>query len=122
MFQTQVRKWVEAAFGVDVADNREERSQRFIEEALELVQSAGMTKTDVLLLVDYVFSRPKGTLRQEFGGTVTTLNAMASAHRLNLEQMAYDALQSMWERIDKIREKQKTKPRNSPLPGPSVDN
>lgn len=115
-FQNQVRKWVEAAFGIAVADNKTERIQRFFEEATELAQAVGMPKANALILVDYVYARPVGTINQEFGGTCTTLNALASAHRVNLEQVQYDELQSMWERIDKIREKQKNKPKGSPLP------
>ena len=75
-FQSQVREWVEYAFGEEVADDKTERNHRFLEEALELVQTCGCTVSEAHQLVDYVFNRPAGTLTEEVGGTMTTLMAL----------------------------------------------
>ncbi len=79
-FQERVREWVVACFGLAIADDKVERSHRFLEEALELVQTCGVTRDDCLQLVDYVYSRPAGNLHQEVGGVMTTLASHCCAH------------------------------------------
>lgn len=116
-FQRRVRDWVEAAFGRGVADDLKERNHRFLEEALELVQSTGCTREEAHMLVDYVFDRPVGETFQEMGGVLTTFHALAAAVGLNAAYAGEAELARCWENIEKIRAKQATKPRNSPLPG-----
>ncbi len=70
--QTQAYLWVVSTFGVAVAQPRE-RAMRFIEEAIELAQAAGITFDEVARLVTYVFSRPVGEPAQEVGGVGVTL-------------------------------------------------
>ncbi|WP_235008462.1 hypothetical protein [Candidatus Halocynthiibacter alkanivorans] len=40
-FQTRIRPWMIACFGEDIWGDKTERNHRFIEEALEPVQSTG---------------------------------------------------------------------------------
>lgn len=121
LFQTWVRNWVVDCFGKEVADNKEERNHRFLEEALELFQSLGGTQQEANLLVEYVFNRPLGEPSQEVGGVATTLAALCSANELDLSGCAFKELARITspEMIDKIRRKQATKPASSPLPGSS---
>ncbi len=114
--QGRVRTWVVQAFGYGVADNRQERIHRFIEEALELAQALDCPKDEVLMLVDYVYNRPVGEVRQEVGGVFTTLCALCSAIGVDLEIAAKTELMRCWERIEIIRQKQATKPKSGPLP------
>ena len=72
-YQIQVRDWLYACFGEDVATNKLERNHRFLEEALELVQACGATQEDAHKLVDYTFNRPIGEKFQEVGGVMITL-------------------------------------------------
>lgn len=65
--QRQILQWACQTFGTETAANTGERISRFAEESLELMQSAGMNKTAVLKLVDYVYSRPAGEIKQEIG-------------------------------------------------------
>lgn len=118
-FQQRVRPWLIACFGKEVAENVPERNFRFIEEALELVQSLGCTKEEVLELVDYVYSRPVGEPYQEVGGTMVTLAALCLATGLNMTQNGETELARINtpKIIEKIRRKQATKPKHSPLPG-----
>lgn len=109
-FQKRVREWVLACFGKQIADDKNERNERFLEESLELVQSAGMTKEQARNLVDYVFSRPVGELKQEVGGVSITFDALCSAHEIDREDCAESELERIWGLKDTIREKQKTKP------------
>lgn len=115
-FKDRVSKWVEACFGKQIATNRPERNHRFLEEALELVQSCGCTSEEVLKLVDYVYSRPAGEKVQELGGVLITLSALAHAHELSMEDAAEGELERCWVLIERIRAKREKKLQYSPLP------
>jgi len=75
--QHETLNWAQKTFGNQTANNTGERIARFAEEALELAQAAGMDKSTVLALVDYVFSRPVGEIKQEMGGVGISLLAYA---------------------------------------------
>ncbi|HCL4132386.1 TPA: hypothetical protein N2C61_003493 [Pseudomonas aeruginosa] len=118
-YQTRVRSWMLECFGVSIAGDRSERNHRFLEEALELVQSCGCTESEAMLLVQYVFSRPVGEVSQELGGTMVTLAALAAAHGLNMHRAGEAELARILQPdvMDRIRQKQLAKPSMSPLPG-----
>ena len=87
-FQQRVQAWMIECFGAEVSADTEERNYRFLEEALELVQSNGCTREDALKLVDYVFSRPAGEPEQETGGVMLTLAALCSASSIYMQTEA----------------------------------
>ena len=115
-FQSRVREWFIACFPVSAHSDVEERAHRFLEESLELVQASGCTKEDALALVEYVFSRPEGELFQEAGGALVTLAALTSTLAIDLETAGESELRRNWSRIDRIREKQASKPHGTALP------
>jgi NTP pyrophosphatase (non-canonical NTP hydrolase) len=118
-YQFKVWAWVNECFGEQVSQDATERSFRFIEESLELVQSLGATKEEVLKLVDYVYSRDVGELEQEIGGVMVTLAALNAAMDICLEQAAIRELERVNAKIEKIRSKHFSKPQDvrSPIPG-----
>lgn len=118
-YQKKVSAWLIDCFGLDIAIDQQERCFRFMEESLELVQSIGMTKDQVLQLVDYTFSRHQGEPAQEVGGVIVTLNALCFASKIDLKDCADNELGRIIEKIDKIRAKHFSKPQNivSPIPG-----
>ena len=87
-----------------------------MEEGLELVQSLGCTREDAHLLVDYVYDRPVGEPLQELGGTMTTLAALCAIYDFDMNEAGEVELVRMWQMIERIREKQRNKPKFSPLP------
>lgn len=115
-FQYRVNDWMQQCFGEKIAADVTERNHRFIEEALELVQATGITKSEVLQLVDYVFSRDIGEINQEIGGVMVTLAALCNALGLDAAKAGETELARVWTKIEKIREKQANKPKHSPLP------
>lgn len=115
-FQEKVGEWLVACFGEAIAHNKTERNHRFLEEALELVQSIGCTKNEAHQLVDYVFDRPVGEPFQECGGVMVTLAALCFANNLNMDENAKIELARIWQKIEAIRIKQANKPKHSPLP------
>lgn len=114
--QTGVKDWTLQCFGEQISKDIVERNHRFIEEALELVQSTGITQSECHQLVDYVFSRPVGETFQEVGGVMITLAALCNAINLNMNTAGDTELKRIWQKIEKIREKQQNKPKHSPLP------
>jgi len=117
-YQTRVGGWLVECFGDQIANDIFERSHRFFEESTELVQSTGMTREECHMMVDYTFNRPIGVPRQEVGGTMVTLAALCRSIFIDM----FDAGEEEYDRIimpeimQKIREKQKSKPHSSPLP------
>lgn len=69
-FQARVLPWLMECFGAEIAADRVERCDRFIEEALELAQSLEWPKERALALVEYVYGRPAGEPHQEVGGCI----------------------------------------------------
>ena len=116
-FQSRVNDWMLATFGSAVAADTQERNWRFGEEALELMQANGATREQVLALVDYVFNRPVGELRQEVGGTLVCLAALCTAADLDMEPSGEAELIRCWQNQDHIRAKHQSKTLRSPLPG-----
>lgn len=110
-FQSRVSDWAQRCFGERIAVNKPTRNYRFLEEALELVQSLGCSKEDALKLVDYVYGRPIGEPHQEIGGVVITLYALAAAQGMDVGTAGWDELARIDtpEVIEKIRLKQKQK-------------
>jgi hypothetical protein len=116
-FQDEVNKWMIACFGDTIKNDRVERNFRFLEEAIELVQSNGCNRENAHHLVDYVFDRPTGEIRQECGGVMVTLAALASAAGIDMENCGSDELKRIWTKIDQIRSKQAAKKiKSGPLP------
>lgn len=115
-YQTKVAEWMDACFGPEISADVTERNHRFCEESIELVQALGMTKAEVLELVDYTFDRPVGEHEQEVGGVMVTLAALCDAHKIDMHELGERELARVWTRIDQIRAKQAAKPKFGSLP------
>ena len=117
-FQHYVEVWCNKCFGREVAGDKIIRNHRFLEEALELVQSLGCTQHEAKQLVDYVYGRPVGEPHQEVGGVMVTLAALCAANDLDMAEDGDTELTRINrpEIIEKIRAKQAAKPKHSPLP------
>lgn len=119
LFQAKVAEWLHLCFGDVIAMDKKERCYRFQEEANELVQSMGMTREEAHSLVDYTWDRPIGEPHQELGGVMVTLAALCHASEMEMEAGGFVELARINQPdvIERIRQKQKTKPHQSALPG-----
>ena len=115
-FQSEVARWMEACFGLTIMRDKLERGDRFLEEALELLQSGDYPPERITALVNYVYGRPKGEPYQEVGGVMVTLAAYCWAHDLPRQAAGDTELARVWTKIEKIRAKQAAKPTGSALP------
>lgn len=79
-FQDRVLRWCINAFGVTVTEDKTERGDRFLEEALELLQAVGYDFDRIEAIINYVKARPVGAPRQEVGGVMVTLAALCNAN------------------------------------------
>lgn len=119
-YQDRVAKWMVDCFTPEIAADKLERNDRFIEEALELVQSLDYSADRAHELVEYVFNRPKGEPSQEVGGVMVTLAALCSPNGLEMMKSGETEYARINQPavIEKIRTKQATKPTGSALPIP----
>lgn len=109
-YQADVNDWVVKCFGEEAARDNATRAARFLEEALELFQALNMGKADAMTLVDYVYNRPIGEVRQEVGGILVTLMALCTACGVDASDAAVAELARVNLKVDKIRAKQASKP------------
>lgn len=111
-----MEEWLDACFPPAVRADRTERTHRFLEEALELAQANGCSRSDAIALVEYVYGRKKGRPAEEVGGVMVTLAGVCSASGINMDEAGKRELERNWQRIETIRAKQQSKPHGSPLP------
>lgn len=90
--------WVINVMGMSLLDSKWERAMRVVEEVIELGQSCGLRESDISKLVQRVYSRSIGDPKQEAGGVMVTLIALASTCNINL----ISELKREVERIEKI--------------------
>ena len=106
--QESVERWVNI---VDPYAPRRTRALRFLEEAIELAQSAGLSMDDIESMMVSVYVKEPGYLPQEIGGCCTALMAFSSCEQSDLFTLAQMELERMWRDIDKIKERNKRKVR-----------
>lgn len=92
----EILAWAVETFGPVAADG-DERTFRFIEEALELAQARGIQRTDIDAIAGRVYQRQPGAVPREVGQCQLTLEALA-------EQAGCDASHEAKVEFDRIRE------------------
>lgn len=115
-FHERVVHWLRYTFTEKICADLIERCDRFVEEALEYVQSLGYPRERVTALIDYVYNRPVGKPQQELGGTLITLHALSYAATLDPQECGEAELSRVWTKVDAIRAKQATRSPDSALP------
>lgn len=109
-YQQRIDSWMLETFGEKVLSDKKERSHRFAEEALELLQATGYTKEELQTMIEYVYNRPAGDIKQEVGGTVHCLSALCTAHHITMGHEVIDVMLHCEQNSEKIRQKHSQKP------------
>lgn len=91
-FQSAVSKWMVETFGDKIAMDPLERIMRFLEEAMELAQTLGMTEAECGRVASYVWGRPAGEVNNEVGGVMVTLAALCHRQEVDLSAAALGEL------------------------------
>lgn len=79
-------QWAIEAFGEQEATSIVQRGVRHAEEGLETAQACGVDAGMIHKLVDHVWSKPKGELFKEIGGSRLTLRVLAQAAGLDADE------------------------------------
>jgi hypothetical protein len=121
-FQQRVGDWMDKCFKRSLYSDMVERGDRFLEEAIEMLQAHDYPRERIPTLVDYVYNRPKGESAQEVGGVMITLAGFChiAGHDMQAEGERELARINRPEVMKKIRAKQEAKNAlhfDSPLPG-----
>jgi hypothetical protein len=117
-FQARVGNWMLDCFTPEIAEDRVERGDRFLEEVFELLQWMGYDPARIDRLRAYVWGRPVGEGPQEVGGVMVCLAALCNAVGISLGNAAETELERINDpaTMAKIRAKQAAKPPMSPEP------
>lgn len=102
-FQQRVTEWVKICFGESNQACLKERTFRFAEEAIELCQALDMTKEEFIILLDYTYNKPPGTLGSEVGGTMITLAALCETAGIDMVEAGDNELNRNFTRMEEIR-------------------
>lgn len=84
--QKTVLGWATATFGELAARDIRERGQRLLEEVVETLQALELASSDAHAIVDYVYSRQRGSVFQELGGVGVTLLSLCEALGLDADE------------------------------------
>jgi hypothetical protein len=114
-FQQQWRLWMIECYPTEIIDDPKEALRRFAEESFEMMQSLGMTKEEVLFMLDYVYVREKGEPSQEAAGALNCLVTLCNQQKIDLGQTAMADLTYCWENVSQIRDKNALKPKPEPF-------
>lgn len=110
-WQAIVGEWVRDVFGSEVADNVQERSRRFFEEAIEVYQSYDGSREMAHKIVDIVFDKEKDKPEKETGQCLFTLLALGAASSVDVEVSLEECYRIAMtpERILKVKRNQAAK-------------
>lgn len=84
--QNMMVRWGIDAFGLAQMENIEQRGLRMVEEAIEAAQAAGCEHKMLHKLIDYIYDRPVGNLKQELGGVQVCVAVLANAAGFSADQ------------------------------------
>lgn len=84
--QAETHAWCVAAFGDHDARSIPQRGLRLMEEAIETAQACGCDPAILHRLIDHVYAKPIGELRQELGGLGVTLLGLAEAAGISADE------------------------------------
>lgn len=92
-YQLRTRMWMQRLPNETMRwDDVEERTIRFVEEAVELAQALGLSRERVQKVTDYVYGREVGVPEQEVGGVSVTLAVLCNSAGISWETAAHREL------------------------------
>ena len=107
-FQERVALFYEQCFMnlfPELLDDRNYKRGYFIEQALGLVYSLGMSQYEVMFSLEYIFSRPKEQPPLKIGDVCIGLANLANHYNLTVSGLSEERLTTYMKTMDKIRQK-----------------
>ena len=108
--QTKTLSFCINCYGIENTFSKRERALRFGEEAIELLQTTGLTKEDIINLIEYVYRKNPGEVKDEFAGAQLTLLALANSFGVYLDDEADNNLELVNKNMPMIIKKYCKKP------------
>lgn len=109
--QAVVLGWATRVFG-SCTSSIKERALRLLEESIEVAQAAGLSEDTVRRMVDRVYFRSMGNLREEMGGLLVTALAMCEALGVDGDELERDEMERVLSLPESfVREKHEAKVR-----------
>lgn len=108
--QRLILPWLHSIFGAK-AYNREYRAARLLEEAIELAQAAGLSRSSAVELLHFVYDKPVGDVYQETGGVMLTTMALCELLDIDIEEAATAELARVLSFSNAERDKMRDKAR-----------
>lgn len=96
--QSAILQWANATLGEATASNTGERIRRFVEEAIELVQAAGLDKQALHNIIDHIYAKPAVQMAQEIGQVGVSLLGLSEHLGIpadDEERKEFDHIQSL---------------------------
>lgn len=117
-FQQFAKEWLVGIVGEARANDTTERAYRFIEEALELVHTQGISLEDIVTLAAYVYLKPPASheAHNEVGDVQFTLAALCNAIGADTAVTQSDVVEKVKRKREAIAEKMAAY-KGGPLPG-----
>ncbi|MGF6440735.1 hypothetical protein [Paraburkholderia youngii] len=117
-FQMRSARWGTDCMGAELVMRKIIRVYRFFEESCELAQCLGMSASEAVSLVGYVWSRRIGEPLQEAGAAMMTLALLCQAHGIDMFAAGEAELARVSEPtlFERIRAKALAAPAGSSLP------
>jgi NTP pyrophosphatase (non-canonical NTP hydrolase) len=109
-FQKRVVEWALHCFGMRHVYDPTISTLRFLEEALELSQACGLSKEEAMRVLDYVYARPQGTIKQEVGGVMVTLAVLCEVRYDDMQVCGEVELERAIIKTAEIRVRDRSKP------------
>ena len=103
--------WLVAVEGPDWKSDPKERRTRFLEEGIELYQTLGFTKDQIVEMIDRVYVKEAGEFEEEVAGTFLTLMCLCMCYKVDLLQTVSDQLEGYERRVEEFKIKHPTKVR-----------
>lgn len=82
-------------------DTYKARAEKFFEEACELVHATGLSKEDMLALVEFEFERgPTGSVEDKVGGVTVSLSVLSAAYGIDPMEVADRRMNAILDEAD----------------------
>lgn len=108
-FQDRTSSWAQHTLGVEAFADLDAHNQCVLEASLELIQACGCNHTDAHTLVDSVYARQQGDIKQAVGGLIMRLSVLCAARDLSMFDAAEAELARSWKDAGRIRGQQCSK-------------
>lgn len=109
--QPRVGQFLDLSMDPSFLEYVENIRAHFAEEAIELLQAVKMSQDELVWIANRVYSKDVGEVSQEIAGATNTLAALANFFHVDMNRVAHEDLDRLWENPESFRKRQLAKAR-----------